>query len=195
MGGLLRYARDAKMLTYKSTLRSSYPRGASYLAHSDTPIPLQGCQARKNNIIRKSRARTGKMRGARPQANRSVLLHVRIRRRSATKQFACHHRKKNKEMKKAVFIAYNQALTERVDYILKQLKIKGFTQWPVVNGAGTFGGEPRMGTHTWPEMNSATLTVVEEEMVPLLLKYVQKLDEVNKENGIRAFVWDITSLY
>ena len=98
-------------------------------------------------------------------------------------------------MKKAVFIAYNQALTERVDYILKQLNIKGFTQWPVVNGAGTFGGEPRMGTHTWPEMNSATLTVVEEEMVPLLLKYVQKLDEVNKENGIRAFVWDITSLY
>ena len=98
-------------------------------------------------------------------------------------------------MKKAVFIAYNQALTERVDYILKQLKIKGFTQWPVVNGAGTFGGEPRMGTHTWPEMNSATLTGGEEEMVPLLLKYVQKLDEVNKENGIRAFVWDITALY
>ena len=31
-------------------------------------------------------------------------------------------------MKKAVFIAYNQALTERVDYILKQLNIKGFTQ-------------------------------------------------------------------
>ncbi|MDY4043407.1 MAG: hypothetical protein SOY65_06315 [Marinifilaceae bacterium] len=96
---------------------------------------------------------------------------------------------------KAVFITYNQALTERVSYLLDRLKITGFTQWPLVNGAGTNGGEPRMGNHTWPEMNSATLTVVEEDMVPLILKYVEKLDNVNKENGIRAFVWDITQTY
>jgi len=100
-----------------------------------------------------------------------------------------------KNMKKAVFITYNQALTERVTYILEKLEIRGFTQWPLVNGAGTNDGEPRMGSHTWPEMNSATLTIVEEEMVPLLLKYIKKLDEVNKENGIRAFVWDITDMY
>lgn len=98
-------------------------------------------------------------------------------------------------MQKAVFIAYNQALTERVDYILKKLNIRGYTQFPTVNGAGSHTGEPRMGNHTWPEMNSATLTVVEESMVPLLLKYVQKLDEVNKENGIRAFVWNIEQTY
>ena len=96
---------------------------------------------------------------------------------------------------KAVFITYNQALTERVSYLLDRLKITGFTQWPLVNGVGTNGGEPRMGNHTWPEMNSATLTVVEEDMVPLILKYVEKLDNVNKENGIRAFVWDITQTY
>lgn len=92
-------------------------------------------------------------------------------------------------------IVYNQALTERVGYMLDQLRVTGFTQWPLVNGAGTNGGEPRMGTHTWPEMNSATLTVVEENMVPLILKYVERLDNVNKENGIRAFVWDITQTY
>ena len=96
---------------------------------------------------------------------------------------------------KAVFISYNQALTERVAFILDQLQIRGFTQWPLVNGAGTVDGEPRMGTHTWPEMNSATMTIVEDEMVPLILKYVKNLDEVNKENGIRAFVWDITHMY
>ena len=71
-------------------------------------------------------------------------------------------------MKKAVFITYNQALTERVAFLLDQLQIKGFTQWPLVNGAGTETGEPRMGSHTWPEMNSATITIVEEEMVPLI---------------------------
>lgn len=96
---------------------------------------------------------------------------------------------------KAVFITYNQALTERVAYILEKLQIRGFTQWPPVNGAGTEIGEPRMGSHTWPEMNSATITIVSEEMVPLILKYVKNLDEVNKENGIRAFVWDITDMY
>lgn len=96
---------------------------------------------------------------------------------------------------KAVFISYNQALTERVDYILEQLEVRGYTQWPLVNGAGTVTGEPRMGSHTWPEMNSAILTIVPEEKVPLILKYVEKLDNVNKENGIRAFVWDITAAY
>lgn len=96
---------------------------------------------------------------------------------------------------KAVFITYNQALTERVSFILEQLRIKGFTQWPLVNGAGTDTGEPRMGNHTWPEMNSATMTIVKDEMVPLILKYVEKLDNVNQENGIRAFVWEITDMY
>lgn len=98
-------------------------------------------------------------------------------------------------MMKAVFITYNQALTERVSFILEQLRIKGFTQWPLVNGAGTDTGEPRMGNHTWPEMNSATMTIVKDEMVPLILKYVEKLDNVNQENGIRAFVWEITDMY
>ena len=96
---------------------------------------------------------------------------------------------------KAVFISYNQALTERVDYLLNQLQVRGWTQFPLVNGRGTNTGEPRMGTHTWPEMNSAILTIVEDHKVPLILKYVEKLDNVNRENGIRAFVWDITQTY
>ena len=45
-------------------------------------------------------------------------------------------------MKKAVFITYNQALTERVAFLLDQLQIKGFTQWPLVNVAGPETGEP-----------------------------------------------------
>ena len=98
-------------------------------------------------------------------------------------------------MQEAGFIVCKQALAERVDYMLKSLKIKGYTQFPTVNGAGSHTGEPRMGSHTWPEMNSATLTVVNEEMVPLLLKYIKQLDEVNLENGIRAFVWHIEQVY
>ena len=93
---------------------------------------------------------------------------------------------------KAVLILYNQALTEKVEYMLDRLEIRGFTQWPTVCGRGSETGDPRMGTHTWPEMNSATMCVVGDEMVAIILEKVRKMDSINEEVGVRAFVWDIT---
>lgn len=92
---------------------------------------------------------------------------------------------------KCVFIVFNQANTERVEYLLDELKINGFTFFEEVQGRGTNGGEPRRGTHTWPEMNSAVMTVVEDSQVGELLNTVRKLDNRNKEVGVRAFVWNI----
>lgn len=92
---------------------------------------------------------------------------------------------------KAVFIVFNQANTERVEYMLDRLDIRGYTWWNDVLGRGSFDGEPRMGTHTWPEINSAVLTIVPDEKVDELLEKVKKLDEVNKEVGVRAFVWEV----
>ena len=92
---------------------------------------------------------------------------------------------------KAVFIVYNQALTEKVEYMLDRLEIRGFTQWVDVCGRGSETGEPRMGTHTWPEMNSATLSMVEDGLVDTILEKVKKLDSVNEEVGVRVFVWDV----
>lgn len=92
---------------------------------------------------------------------------------------------------KSVFIIFNQANTERVEYMLDQLNISGFTFFEQVQGRGTNGGEPRRGTHTWPEMNSAVITVVDDDRVPELLSTIKKLDNRNKEVGVRAFVWNI----
>lgn len=92
---------------------------------------------------------------------------------------------------KSVFIVFNQANTERVEYMLDQLKISGFTFFEQVQGRGTNGGEPRRGSHTWPEMNSAVMTVVEDDQVAVLLSIVKKLDNRSKEIGVRAFVWNI----
>lgn len=92
---------------------------------------------------------------------------------------------------KSVLIIYNQAHTEKVDFILDRLKIRGFTKWNDVVGRGTVNGDPHMGTHTWPESNSATLAIVEDDQVEMLLQSVKKLDVINEEVGIRAFVWDI----
>lgn len=96
---------------------------------------------------------------------------------------------------KAIMITYNQAHTERVEYILDKLEIRGFTRWADVQGRGTESGEPRMNTHTWPENNSATFTMVDDSKVSELLESVKKLDEINKEVGIRAFVWNIEQMY
>jgi hypothetical protein len=96
---------------------------------------------------------------------------------------------------KAVFIVFNQANTERITYMLDKLDIKGYTWWENVQGRGTVDGEPRHGTHTWPEMNSSVLTVVDDNKVEPLLRTIKKIDEINKEIGIRAFVWGVETIY
>jgi nitrogen regulatory protein PII len=95
---------------------------------------------------------------------------------------------------KAVFIIFNQAHTERVEYMFDRLEIRGYTWWNDVNGRGSETGEPRMGTHTWPEVNSAALTILPDEKVDEVLDKVKKIDDVNHEIGIRAFVWDILKM-
>ena len=92
---------------------------------------------------------------------------------------------------KAVFIVYNQAHTEKVEFILDRLEISGYTQWVDMKGRGSRGGVPHMGTHTWPEINSASLVIVNDDKVDQLLDAVEKMDNVNTDVGARAFVWDI----
>ena len=92
---------------------------------------------------------------------------------------------------KSVFIVFNQALTERVEAILDHLSIRGFTRWVDVQGRGSHKGEPHMGTHTWPAMNSAIITIIDDTMVDELLKTLRKLNEQSEMQGIRAFVWNV----
>ena len=92
---------------------------------------------------------------------------------------------------KAIMIIYNQAHTEKVEYVLNKLGIKGYTLWENVQGSGTNTGVPHLGTHTWPEINKGLLTVVDDVFVEKILNKVKKIDAVSEEVGIRAFVWDV----
>ncbi len=96
---------------------------------------------------------------------------------------------------KAVFISYNQSITFEVQQIFNDLSIKGYTQWIDVKGKGSITGEPHKGTHTWPEMNNAHLTIVEDEKVNRLLECLEKLDKKSPQQGLRAFVWNIENAY
>ena len=63
---------------------------------------------------------------------------------------------------KAIMIIYNQAHTEKVEYLLEKLGIKGFSLWENVQGRGTNTGVPHLGTHAWPEINKSVLTIVDD---------------------------------
>lgn len=92
---------------------------------------------------------------------------------------------------KAVMIIYNQAHTEKVEYMLEKLAISGYSLWENVQGSGTKTGLPHLGTHTWPEINKSIITIIEDDLVEKVLDTVKRIDAINEEVGIRAFVWDI----
>lgn len=94
---------------------------------------------------------------------------------------------------KGVFISYNQAFKEEILEIMDYLNIKGYTNWEVVTGVGSRGGEPHLGDHAWPTLNSAMLAFVEDDTAEKFMGQLSELDKKNPLMGIRAFEWRIDS--
>ncbi|GAD05892.1 hypothetical protein PORCRE_1602 [Porphyromonas crevioricanis JCM 15906] len=74
---------------------------------------------------------------------------------------------------------------------LERLNLKGYTHWPAVRGRGSRDGDPHLGTHAWPTLNEALMTVCEDHKVEPLLSALKELDEATPQQGLRAFVWTI----
>ncbi|HOF45481.1 MAG TPA: hypothetical protein P5134_03680 [Bacteroidales bacterium] len=89
---------------------------------------------------------------------------------------------------KAVFISFYQAFYDEVIAVLDELEIRGFTYWSEVQGRGSYDGDPHYGTHTWPTLNAAILTFIEDKKVEPLLDAIHQLDLSAPLQGIRAFV-------
>ena len=92
---------------------------------------------------------------------------------------------------KAVFITYDQAHHERIIEILDRNNCRGFTAFGNVQGRGSDKGEPHYGTHAWPSLASALITMVEDHRVDSLLARLKVLDEHRPKLGLRAFVWNV----
>jgi nitrogen regulatory protein PII len=95
---------------------------------------------------------------------------------------------------KSIFITFDQAYYEQIMSILRGNNIRGFTSWTEVQGKGSKTGEPHFGTHAWPTLNSAIITIVEDEKVKPVLKDLKALDQTSKLMGLRAFVWHIEDM-
>ncbi|MDE5655879.1 MAG: hypothetical protein K2I19_02225 [Muribaculaceae bacterium] len=89
---------------------------------------------------------------------------------------------------KAVFITFDQAHYERIIDILDRQNCRGFTAWPQVSGRGSRDGEPHYGSHAWPSLAQAIMTVVEDSRLQPLLDRLKALDDERPKLGLRAFV-------
>lgn len=92
---------------------------------------------------------------------------------------------------KAVFIAYNEAQGAAVLEALEKLFIKGFTMWEHVQGRGSKDGEPHLGSHAWPTMNSAMVTFVDDDAAKRLKERLKEIDALKPALGLRVFTWTI----
>lgn len=95
---------------------------------------------------------------------------------------------------KAIFVACNQSIYDEVLDIMNRMQMRGYTGWEELMGCGSRNGEPHLGNHAWPTMNSALLTVTDDGKVDEFLKSLKELDEANEIQGLRAFVWDVTAM-
>ncbi len=92
---------------------------------------------------------------------------------------------------KSIFIAYDQAHHEHIIEALDKSGCRGFTSFGTVQGRGSVKGEPHYGSHAWPSLASAIITVVEDSKVEQVLTRLRALDEEKPRLGLRAFVWTV----
>ncbi len=92
---------------------------------------------------------------------------------------------------KSVFITFDQAFYERIMTLLDRQNCRGFSYFQQVQGRGTKTGDPHYGSHAWPSMCSAIITIVDDAKVEPLLNALHALDKESEMLGLRAFVWNV----
>lgn len=92
---------------------------------------------------------------------------------------------------KALFIACDQALYDEVQSLMQRLGVRGYTSWEEVQGCGSETGEPHLGDYVWPIMNSALISITDDERAAKLMEALRSLDEDNPKLGLRAFWWEV----
>ncbi|MEG1562779.1 MAG: hypothetical protein RR365_03495 [Bacteroides sp.] len=92
---------------------------------------------------------------------------------------------------KSVLITFDQAHYERIISILDHLNCRGFSYLEQLQGRGTKKGDPHFGSHAWPSMCSAIVTIVDDAKVDPLLDALHLVDLQTEQLGLRAFVTNV----
>ena len=95
---------------------------------------------------------------------------------------------------KAILITYNQAYYDEIAMVLNGYGVKGYTEWNEIKGHGSETGEPHLGSHAWPTLNNAIISIVPDEAVDGILQTLHEQDLKTPELGLRAFAWNIEKI-
>ena len=95
---------------------------------------------------------------------------------------------------KAVFVVCNQSMFDAVQDIMNDMGLRGFTGWEELMGCGSRDGEPHLGSHAWPTMNSALISVMEDAQAAEYMQRLKQLDVENDQQGLRAFAWPVSDM-
>ena len=90
---------------------------------------------------------------------------------------------------KSVLITFDQAHYVRIIELLDKLSCRGFSYFEQMRGRGSKTGEPHYGSHAWPSMCSAIITVVEDSKVEPLL---EKLHQEYRASNLTGLCPNIT---
>ena len=95
---------------------------------------------------------------------------------------------------KSGMITYDQSFHNRIVDLLTHMNCRGYSCWEQVQGRGSKKGDPHLGSHAWPSMCSAIMSVVPDEKVDPLLEELHRMDVETEMLGLRAFVWNVEKM-
>lgn len=96
---------------------------------------------------------------------------------------------------KSIFITFDISHKETIIDMLTHNGCRGFSFFDQMQGRGTKEGEPHYGSHAWPSMCGAIITIVDDNKVANIMKEIEAIDKETPQLGLRAFVWNIEQQY
>lgn len=96
---------------------------------------------------------------------------------------------------KSILITFDISHKQAIIDLLTHNSCRGYSFFDGVQGRGSVSGDPHLGSHAWPSMGAAIITIVEDSKVNTLLKEIEVLDKKTPMLGLRAFVWNIEQQY
>lgn len=96
-------------------------------------------------------------------------------------------------MKKMVLICYNESIDEEVMDILDEHRIKKYTKWKNVKGAGAGSGK-HLGNAVFPGENNVLMMSMSAERAESIINYVKELRKEFRAEGVKAFSWTIDEI-
>jgi nitrogen regulatory protein PII len=87
---------------------------------------------------------------------------------------------------KLILIIFDSDKEDKINEILTEARVTGFTTWGPVHGKGKHS-DPRMGSQVWPGDNRIIMAAVPDETAAILRKTLLSHTEAGNEKGIKVF--------